>query len=97
LRASGEVTGRDVTRAAVWTGTAAVAEFSPQDLLERFGLPPQQTSDPQAFTRATVNAFTVTKTNAKEQRGVEARRHVDHGHRSRTSSRPTDSRSTSIK
>jgi AsmA protein len=65
LRASGEVTGRDVTKAAVWTGSAAVAEFSPQDLLRRFGLPPQQTSDPQAFTRATVNTrFTVTKTNA---------------------------------
>lgn len=65
VRASGEVTGRDVTRAAVWTGTAAVAEFSPQELLKRFGLPPQQTSDPQAFTSATVNTrFTVTKTNA---------------------------------
>ncbi|HEY9182738.1 MAG TPA: AsmA family protein [Gammaproteobacteria bacterium] len=65
LRASGEVTGRDVTRAATWTGSAAVAEFSPQDLLRRFGLPPQQTSDPDAFTRATLSTrFTVTNTSA---------------------------------
>ena len=54
LRMSGDVTARDVTRAATWTGTANVAQFSPQELLQRFGLPPQPTSDPQAFTRATV-------------------------------------------
>jgi AsmA protein len=66
LRASGEVTGRAVTRAASWTGTAAVAQFSPQDLLRRFGLPPQQTSDPKAFTRATLDTrFTVTRTGAE--------------------------------
>ena len=54
LRASGELTARDISRAAVWTGTASIAQFSPQQLLQRFGLPPQPTSDPQAFTRATV-------------------------------------------
>jgi AsmA protein len=65
LRASGEVTGRDVTQAASWTGSAAVAQFSPQDLLRRFGLPPLQTSDPEAFTSATLSTrFTVTKANA---------------------------------
>jgi uncharacterized protein involved in outer membrane biogenesis len=66
LRASGEVTARNVSRAAVWTGTASVAQFSPQALLQRFGLPPQPTSDPQAFTRATVaTRFTVTKDGAE--------------------------------
>ena len=66
LRASGEVTARNVSRAAVWTGTASVAQFSPQELLQRFGLPPQPTSDPQAFTRATVaTRFTVTKDGAQ--------------------------------
>lgn len=65
LRASGEVTARDVSRAAVWTGTASIAQFSPQQLLARFGLPPQPTSDPQAFTRATVNSrFRITKDGA---------------------------------
>ena len=66
LRTSGAVAGRDVTRAAAWTGTANVAQFSPQELLQRFGLPPQATSDPQAFTRATVaTRFAVTKDGAE--------------------------------
>jgi uncharacterized protein involved in outer membrane biogenesis len=66
LRASGEVTARDISSAAVWTGTASVAPFSPQELLQRFGLPPQPTSDPQAFTRATVGTrFTITKDGAE--------------------------------
>jgi uncharacterized protein involved in outer membrane biogenesis len=66
LRASGEVTAREVSRAAVWTGTASIAQFSPQELLARFGLPPQPTSDPQAFTRATVNSrFRITKDGAE--------------------------------
>jgi AsmA protein len=66
LRASGEVTARNISRAAIWTGTASVAQFSPQDLLQRFGLPPQSTSDPQAFRRATVNSrFTITKDGAE--------------------------------
>jgi AsmA protein len=65
LRANGEVAARDVSRAAVWTGNASVAQFSPQELLTRFGLPPQATSDPQAFTRATVNTrFRITKDGA---------------------------------
>jgi AsmA protein len=55
LRASGEVTGRNVGTAATWIGSAKVAEFSPQALLQRFGLPPQPTSDSQAFTRATLD------------------------------------------
>jgi AsmA protein len=54
LRMNGDVTGRALSRAATWTGTANVAQFSPQALLQRFGLPPQPTSDPQALTRATV-------------------------------------------
>ena len=63
---SGAVAGRDVTRAAAWTGTGNVAQFSPQELLQRFGLPPQATSDPQAFTRATVGTrFAVTKDGAE--------------------------------
>ncbi len=66
LRMSGAVAGRDVTRAATWTGTGNVAQFSPQELLQRFGLPPQATSDPQAFTRATVaTRFAVTKDSAE--------------------------------
>jgi AsmA protein len=66
VRASGELTARDVSRAATWTGTASVAQFSPQELLQRFGLPPQPTSDPAAFTRASVGTrFTVTKDGAQ--------------------------------
>ena len=66
LRASGEVTARNISSAAAWSGTASVAQFSPQELLTRFGLPPQPTSDPQAFTRATVDtAFAVTKDGAE--------------------------------
>jgi uncharacterized protein involved in outer membrane biogenesis len=66
LRMSGAMAGRDVTRAAAWTGTANVAQFSPQELLQRFGLPPQATSDPQAFTRAAVGTrFAVTKDGAE--------------------------------
>ena len=61
LRVSGGVEGRDIATAAVYRGTATVAAFSPQDLLKRFGLPPQQTSDPKAFTRAAVDTkFTVS-------------------------------------
>ena len=66
LRMSGNVAGRNVSTAATWTGTAAVAQFSPQDLLKRFGLPPQATSDPKAFTRASVDTrFTITKDRAE--------------------------------
>jgi AsmA protein len=66
LRASGDVTGRAVSSAAVWSGAAQVAQFSPQDLLRRFGLPPQPASDPTAFTRAAVDTrFNVTKDRAE--------------------------------
>lgn len=66
LKASGEVTGRNVSTAARWTGAAKVAQFSPQDLIKRFGLPPQPTSDPRALTRATVDTrFDVTNTGAE--------------------------------
>jgi AsmA protein len=66
LRLSGNVAGRDISREATWTGTASVAQFSPQALLQRFGLPPQPTSDPQALTRATVDTrFTVTNDTAQ--------------------------------
>jgi AsmA protein len=66
LRMNGAVAGRAVTRAATWTGTANVAQFSPQALLQRFGLPPQPTADPQALTRATVaTRFTVRNDGAE--------------------------------
>ncbi len=66
LKASGEVTARNVSSAAAWTGSAEIAEFSPQDLLQRFGLPPQPTSDPAAFRRATVvTRFGVTRDRAE--------------------------------
>ena len=65
LEAKGEVTARNVSSAAAWTGSAQIAEFSPQELLQRFGLPPQPTSDPGAFRRATVDTrFDVTKDRA---------------------------------
>jgi len=66
LKASGDVMGRNVSTAAAWTGTAKVAQFSPQDLLRRFGLPPQPTSDERALTRATVDTrFSVNKNRAE--------------------------------
>jgi AsmA protein len=66
LTASGEVTARNVSTAAAWRGSARIAEFSPQDLLRRFGLPPQPTSDPAAFRRATViTRFDATKDGAE--------------------------------
>jgi len=66
LEAKGEVTARNVSSAAAWTGSAQIAEFSPQDLLQRFGLPPQPTSDPAAFRRATLDTrFDATKDRAE--------------------------------
>lgn len=66
LAASGEVSGRGVSKQAAWTGRANVAQFSPQDLIRRFGLPAQPTSDPKALTRATIDTrFTA---DAKEAR-----------------------------
>jgi AsmA protein len=66
LAASGEVTGRAVSKQATWTGRASVAQFSPQDLIRRFGLPAQPTSDPKALTRATVDMrFTVDAKQAR--------------------------------
>jgi AsmA protein len=66
LEASGEVSGRNVSTNAEWSGTAKVAQFSPQALLQRFGLPPQPTSDPQALTRAAIDArFAVTGERAE--------------------------------
>jgi AsmA protein len=56
LSASGEASGRAVSKAATWTGHATFAQFSPQDLMRRFGLPPPETSDPKALTRATADA-----------------------------------------
>jgi AsmA protein len=65
LRMSGNVAARNVSTAATWTGTASVAQFSPQELLQRFGLPPLETSDPRAFTRAAVETrFTITEDRA---------------------------------
>lgn len=66
LAASGEVTGRNVSQTAAWAGTAKVAQFSPQALLQRFGLPPQPTSDAAALTRATIDTrFAVTADRAE--------------------------------
>jgi AsmA protein len=65
LTMSGTATGRNLSTAATWTGRGIVAPFSPQALLQRFGLPPQPTSDPQAFTQASVDTlFTITKDSA---------------------------------
>ncbi len=66
LAATGEVTGRSVSKQASWTGRANVAQFSPQDLIRRFGLPAQPTSDPTALTRATMDArFAVDANEAR--------------------------------
>ena len=66
LRMSGSAAARNLSTAATWTGTGAIAQFSPQELLQRFGLPPQQTSDPRAFTRPSVDTrFTITKDGAQ--------------------------------
>jgi AsmA protein len=66
LRGSGELTGHSVSTAATWTGRARVTEFSPQTLLQRFGLPPQPTSDPRALTRASIDTrFEVTATRGR--------------------------------
>ncbi|HVJ31460.1 MAG TPA: AsmA-like C-terminal region-containing protein, partial [Gammaproteobacteria bacterium] len=65
LRMSGNAAARNVSTAATWTGTGSIAQFSPQELLQRFGLPPQATSDPKALTRAAVDTrFTITKDRA---------------------------------
>ena len=66
LSATGNVAGRNVSSNPVWSGEAQVAQFSPQALITRFGLPPQPTSDSQALTRATINTrFTVEKDSGK--------------------------------
>lgn len=68
LNASGEVNGRNISKTATWAGRARVAQFSPQSLMQRFGLPPQPTSDPKALTRATVDMqFNVDANSAKLQ------------------------------
>jgi AsmA protein len=55
-----------VSKQAAWTGQANVAQFSPQDLIRRFGLPAQPTSDPKALTRATIDTrFTVDANDAR--------------------------------
>src|SRR5690606_15269693 len=54
LEGTGEIRGTKVTSAAAWTGRLEVAEFSPQALITRFGLPPQPTSDDKALTRARI-------------------------------------------
>ena len=66
LSGSGELVGRNLSSAAAWSGQAKIAQFAPQDLLRRFGLPPQPTSDPQAFTRASID--THFEVDAKQSR-----------------------------
>jgi AsmA protein len=66
LTASGEVTGRGVSKTPTWTGRAHIAQFSPQDLIRRFGLPPQPTSDAKALTRATIDtSFVIDEQQAR--------------------------------
>jgi AsmA protein len=70
IKASGQIQGRRVTRAASWTGQVKVAQFSPQALMQRFGLPPQPTSDPKALTRATVDAKFEVDANSGRLRDI---------------------------
>jgi AsmA protein len=66
LSVNGEANGRAVSKAGVWSGHATFAQFSPQDLMRRFGLPPPTMSDPKALTRATVDTrFDVDTKQAK--------------------------------
>jgi uncharacterized protein involved in outer membrane biogenesis len=66
LSVNGEANGRAVSKAGVWSGHATFAQFSPQDLMRRFGLPPPMMSDPKALTRATVDTrFDVDTKQAK--------------------------------
>ncbi len=71
IKGSGTLEGHRVTHAASWTGQLKVAQFSPQALMQRFGLPPQPTSDPKALTRATVDAkFAVDASRGRFQNVV---------------------------
>jgi AsmA protein len=66
LVASGRVTGSNLSWNPSWAGEAQVAQFSPQELITRFGLPPQPTSDPRALTRATIDtSFTIDQDRAR--------------------------------
>jgi len=66
LTVNGEANGRAVSKAGAWSGHATFAQFSPQDLMRRFGLPPPMMSDPKALTRATVDTrFDVDTKQAK--------------------------------
>jgi AsmA protein len=66
LSVNGEANGRAVSKAGTWSGHATFAQFSPQDLMRRFGLPPPMMSDPKALTRATVDTrFDVDTKQAK--------------------------------
>jgi len=66
LTVSGEANGRAVSKAGIWSGHATFAQFSPQDLMRRFGLPPPTMSDPKALTRATIDTrFDVDTKQAK--------------------------------
>jgi AsmA protein len=66
LNASGTVTGSALSWDPVWSGEAQIAQFSPQDLITRFGLPRQPTSDPRALTRAAIDTrFELDKDRGK--------------------------------
>jgi AsmA protein len=66
LSVNGEANGRAVSKAGTWSGHATFAQFSPQDLMRRFGLPPPMMSDPKALTRTTVDTrFDVDTKQAK--------------------------------
>jgi AsmA protein len=55
LRGTGQLAGRGLSAAPAWSGQAKVAQFSPRDLMRRFGQPPPETSDPAALTRAAID------------------------------------------
>lgn len=66
LTITGRVAGSQLSWSPSYSGEARVAEFSPQALLTRFGLPPQPTSDPLALTKAELaTRFTIAETSAK--------------------------------
>ncbi|HLF12359.1 MAG TPA: AsmA family protein, partial [Gammaproteobacteria bacterium] len=68
LTANGRVTGRTLSWDPIWSGETQIAQFSPQDLITRFGLPRQVTSDPQALTRATIDTrFEIDKNQGRFQ------------------------------
>ncbi|HUF73624.1 MAG TPA: AsmA family protein [Gammaproteobacteria bacterium] len=70
LSGDGELTVAASGDALALSGRAALAEFSPRELLARFALPVPQTSDPTAFRSAEVAASFETTGSAGEFRDI---------------------------